>query len=80
MLKEERQGPFLPKCPRVQNEKIYNFAKNVMVMASHVIGDAVVKVKNKREKDKIRTKPDKNGKRGEAGKSQKQLQSVEEEN
>nr|GEY94745.1 hypothetical protein [Tanacetum cinerariifolium] len=30
-------------------------------------------VKNKREKDKIETKPDKNGKRSEAGKSQKQL-------
>nr|GEX97879.1 reverse transcriptase domain-containing protein [Tanacetum cinerariifolium] len=32
------------------------------------------KVKEKREKDKIRSKTDKNGKRGEAGKSQKQLQ------
>nr|GEW23992.1 hypothetical protein [Tanacetum cinerariifolium] len=31
-------------------------------------------VKNKREKDKIETKPDKNGKHGEARKSQKQLQ------
>nr|GFA50025.1 hypothetical protein [Tanacetum cinerariifolium] len=31
-------------------------------------------VKNKREKDKIRTKPDKNGKRGEAKKSQEQSQ------
>nr|GEY66127.1 reverse transcriptase domain-containing protein [Tanacetum cinerariifolium] len=36
-------------------------------------------VKNKREKDKIGTKPDKNEKRGEAGKSQKQLQSREQE-
>nr|GEX00652.1 hypothetical protein [Tanacetum cinerariifolium] len=36
-------------------------------------------VKNKREKDKIRTKPDKNGKRGKAGKSQEQSQSVEQE-
>nr|GEZ31709.1 hypothetical protein [Tanacetum cinerariifolium] len=36
-------------------------------------------VKNKREKDKIRTKPDKNEKRGEVGKSQKQLQSREQE-
>nr|GEV63228.1 putative ribonuclease H-like domain-containing protein [Tanacetum cinerariifolium] len=33
------------------------------------------KVKNKREKDKIETKPDKNDKRGEARKSQKQSQS-----
>nr|GFC95303.1 hypothetical protein [Tanacetum cinerariifolium] len=31
-------------------------------------------VKEYQEKDKIRSKPDKNGKRGEAGKSQKQLQ------
>nr|GEZ82858.1 embryo sac development arrest 7 [Tanacetum cinerariifolium] len=31
-------------------------------------------VKDKQENDKIETKPDKNGKRGEAGKSQKQLQ------
>nr|GEX87467.1 hypothetical protein [Tanacetum cinerariifolium] len=39
----------------------------------------VPKVKEYQEKDKIRSKPDKNGKRGESGKSQKQLQSVEEE-
>nr|GEY99830.1 reverse transcriptase domain-containing protein [Tanacetum cinerariifolium] len=36
------------------------------------------KVKEYQENDKIRSKPDKNGKRGEAEKSQKQLQSVEE--
>nr|GEX71230.1 hypothetical protein [Tanacetum cinerariifolium] len=40
----------------------------------------VIKVKNKREKDKIETKPDKKGKRGEAGKSQEQSQSIKEEN
>nr|GEV40875.1 retrovirus-related Pol polyprotein from transposon TNT 1-94 [Tanacetum cinerariifolium] len=37
------------------------------------------RAKDKKEKDKIGTKPDKNGKRGEAGKSQKQLQSREQE-
>nr|GEU58696.1 hypothetical protein [Tanacetum cinerariifolium] len=37
------------------------------------------KVKENQEKDKIRSKPNKNGKRGEAGKSQKQLQSIEKE-
>nr|GEX76384.1 retrovirus-related Pol polyprotein [Tanacetum cinerariifolium] len=37
------------------------------------------RVNNKREKDKIGTKPDKNEKHGEAGKSQKQLQSREQE-
>nr|GFA99822.1 hypothetical protein [Tanacetum cinerariifolium] len=36
-------------------------------------------VKNKREKDKIITKPDKNEKRGEAEKRQEQSQSVEQE-
>nr|GEV73589.1 reverse transcriptase domain-containing protein [Tanacetum cinerariifolium] len=36
-------------------------------------------VKEYQEKDKIGSKPNKNRKRGEAGKSQKQLQSVEEE-
>nr|GFC46233.1 hypothetical protein [Tanacetum cinerariifolium] len=36
-------------------------------------------VKDKQEKDKIGSKPDKNGKRGEAGKSQKLLQSREQE-
>nr|GFB34600.1 hypothetical protein [Tanacetum cinerariifolium] len=36
-------------------------------------------MKNKREKDKIGTKPDKNGKRGEAEKSQEQFQSIKEE-
>nr|GEZ82955.1 hypothetical protein [Tanacetum cinerariifolium] len=34
----------------------------------------MAEVKNKREKDKIETKPDKNKKRGEAGKWLKQLQ------
>nr|GFA18030.1 hypothetical protein [Tanacetum cinerariifolium] len=37
------------------------------------------KVKDKQENDKIKTKSDKNGKRGEAGKSQKQLHSREQE-
>nr|GEU37338.1 reverse transcriptase domain-containing protein [Tanacetum cinerariifolium] len=37
------------------------------------------KVKENQEKDKIESKPDKNRKRGEARKSQKQLQSIEKE-
>nr|GFB25075.1 hypothetical protein [Tanacetum cinerariifolium] len=36
-------------------------------------------VKDRQEKDKIGSKPDKNGKRGEAKKSQKQLLSREQE-
>nr|GEU54463.1 putative reverse transcriptase domain, ribonuclease H-like domain, aspartic peptidase domain protein [Tanacetum cinerariifolium] len=39
----------------------------------------LVKVKENQENDKIGSKPDKNGKRGEAGRSQKQLQLKEEE-
>nr|GEY54961.1 putative reverse transcriptase domain-containing protein [Tanacetum cinerariifolium] len=43
-------------------------------------GDRVfLKVKENQEKDKIRSKPDKNGKCGEARKSLKQLQLKEEE-
>nr|GEY93881.1 hypothetical protein [Tanacetum cinerariifolium] len=42
--------------------------------------DDVSEVKNKREKDTIITKPDKNGKRGEARKSQEQSQSIKQEN
>nr|GEW92753.1 reverse transcriptase domain-containing protein [Tanacetum cinerariifolium] len=38
-----------------------------------------IQVKENQEKDKIKSKPDKNGKRGEAWKSQKQLQSREKE-
>nr|GEY71597.1 reverse transcriptase domain-containing protein [Tanacetum cinerariifolium] len=41
----------------------------------HFCNDKFAKVKNKQEKDKIEMKPDKNGKRGEAWKSQKQSQS-----
>nr|GEZ00243.1 reverse transcriptase domain-containing protein [Tanacetum cinerariifolium] len=37
------------------------------------------KVKDRQEKDKIETKPDKNEKRGEAGRSQKQLQWIKKE-
>nr|GFB15042.1 retrovirus-related Pol polyprotein LINE-1 [Tanacetum cinerariifolium] len=37
------------------------------------------RLKKTKKKDKIGSKPDKNGKRGEAGKSQKQLQLKEEE-
>nr|GFB88776.1 hypothetical protein [Tanacetum cinerariifolium] len=39
----------------------------------------IVKVKENSKKDKIESKPDKNGNRDKAGKSQKQSQSVEEE-
>nr|GEU83079.1 hypothetical protein [Tanacetum cinerariifolium] len=36
-----QKGPIT--FPRVQNEKIYKYAKNVMVTASHAISDAVIK-------------------------------------
>nr|GFA80438.1 hypothetical protein [Tanacetum cinerariifolium] len=38
-----------------------------------------ISLKKTQKKDKIGSKPDKNGKRGEAEKSQKQLQWIEEE-
>nr|GEZ75609.1 reverse transcriptase domain-containing protein [Tanacetum cinerariifolium]GFA13260.1 reverse transcriptase domain-containing protein [Tanacetum cinerariifolium] len=46
------------------------------------IDDEVItfKVKDKQEKDKIRSKSDKNGKRGEAGRSKKLLQWIKREN
>nr|GFA45426.1 hypothetical protein [Tanacetum cinerariifolium] len=42
-------------------------------------GSSETMVKDRQEKDKIGSKPDKNGKRDEAGKSQKQLLSREQE-
>nr|GEY16421.1 hypothetical protein [Tanacetum cinerariifolium] len=64
-----------------------NFAKKVNTVKGKMVNTARPKavlsavngnkgnyVKDKQEKNKIRSKPDKNGKRGEAGKSQKQLQ------
>nr|GEZ75713.1 hypothetical protein [Tanacetum cinerariifolium] len=59
-----------PKPPDV--EIFFNFEPDTGVLTNKV-------VKENPKKDKIRSKPDKNRKRGEAGKSQKQLQSVEEE-
>nr|GEZ09767.1 ribonuclease H-like domain-containing protein [Tanacetum cinerariifolium] len=41
--------------------------------------ESSIPVKNKREKDKIKTKPDKDGKRGEARKSQEQSQWIKRE-
>nr|GEW93955.1 integrase, catalytic region, zinc finger, CCHC-type, peptidase aspartic, catalytic [Tanacetum cinerariifolium] len=41
--------------------------------------DSDLEVKENQEKDKIGSKPDKNGKRGEARKSQKQSQSIKQE-
>nr|GEZ70721.1 reverse transcriptase domain-containing protein [Tanacetum cinerariifolium] len=54
-------------------EKSLNDMKNSFVTPTAPI-KAVEEVKENQEKDKIRSKPDKNGKRGEDGKSLKQLQ------
>nr|GEY40925.1 hypothetical protein [Tanacetum cinerariifolium] len=68
---------------------IYGLDRNSEVIAKHLqeyeqseagltIGkkiDLINEVKENQEKDKIGSKPDKNGKRGEAGKSQKQIMS-----
>nr|GFA14910.1 hypothetical protein [Tanacetum cinerariifolium] len=47
--------------------------------ANHTDINEDLLVKDKQEKDKIRTKPDKNEKRDEAGRSQKQLQWIKNE-
>nr|GEZ61529.1 hypothetical protein [Tanacetum cinerariifolium] len=49
-----------------------DFKSAAWVSATNYVNAFGGTVKNKREKDKIRTKPDKNGKRGEAEKSQEQ--------
>nr|GEY12181.1 RNA-directed DNA polymerase [Tanacetum cinerariifolium] len=46
----------------------------IQCKAQICFGKSMICVKEIQEKDKIRTKPDKNEKRGEAGRSQKQLQ------
>nr|GEX20445.1 RNA-directed DNA polymerase, eukaryota [Tanacetum cinerariifolium] len=75
------------------NAKVMNNSQEVLVEANiESAGQSVIKmgdlyrvfwkvvyVKEYQEKDKIRSKPDKNEKRDEAGKSQKQLQWIKEE-
>nr|GFB23633.1 hypothetical protein [Tanacetum cinerariifolium] len=53
-------------------EKSLNEMKNSFITPTAPL-KAVAEVKDKQENDIIRSKPDKNGKRGEAGRSQKQL-------
>nr|GEW23836.1 hypothetical protein [Tanacetum cinerariifolium] len=61
--------------------------KNMIVYLKNMVGYKIAhfkgltydQVKEYQEKDKIGSKPDKNGKRGEARKSQKQLQSIKQE-
>nr|GEY42683.1 hypothetical protein [Tanacetum cinerariifolium] len=52
---------------------------NSSVFVDRVFNSEYVQVKEYQEKDKIESKPDKNEKRGEAEKSQKQLQSIKQE-
>nr|GEW46321.1 reverse transcriptase domain-containing protein [Tanacetum cinerariifolium] len=56
-----------------------NFKVNGHRIKYYFGGDVPQLVKENQEKDKIESKPDKNGKRSEAGKSQKQLQWIKEE-
>nr|GFA58445.1 hypothetical protein [Tanacetum cinerariifolium] len=77
------------KCDflKLKNGNQWNQAGNENVVArAYAVGTArtnpnlnVVMGERKLKKDKIRSKPDKNEKRGEAGKSLKQLQWIEEE-
>nr|GEY31020.1 hypothetical protein [Tanacetum cinerariifolium] len=74
-------------CPRMVEPKrvkvdayIQGLTDNIKgEMTSSKPADLNEAVKENPKKDKIGSKPDKNGKRGEAGKSQKQLQWIEEE-
>nr|GEW36030.1 hypothetical protein [Tanacetum cinerariifolium] len=54
--------------------------RNIAVeLGSELLHSEAIVVKEYQEKDKIESKPNKNGKRGEAKKSQKQLQWIKEE-
>nr|GFA84028.1 hypothetical protein [Tanacetum cinerariifolium] len=61
-------------CDEINSAKIA-----LMANLSHYGSDNLAEVKEYQEKDKIRSKPNKNEKRGEAEKSQKQLQQREQE-
>nr|GEX91055.1 hypothetical protein [Tanacetum cinerariifolium] len=67
------------RCGIVKKFNTHRSHLNECPMLIHRQNNPPLDVKEYQEKDKIESKPDKNEKRGEAGKSQKQLQSVEEE-
>nr|GFB34539.1 hypothetical protein [Tanacetum cinerariifolium] len=71
----------LPPLPN-HEQSVPSFNEELKACEAKMIKSSIdepPKVKEYQEKDKIGSKPDKNGKRGEAGKSQKQLQWIEEE-
>nr|GEW63631.1 reverse transcriptase domain-containing protein [Tanacetum cinerariifolium] len=65
-------GPFVPMPPPFINPEADERAEETL--KDPKLAEYTIKVKGNQEKDKIGSKPDKNGKRGEARKSQKQLQ------
>nr|GEZ98102.1 hypothetical protein [Tanacetum cinerariifolium] len=67
--------------PSVEHPMIINGKNTPLLDVSlfHFYPPCSIQVKNKQEKDKIGTKPDKNGKRGKARKSQEQSQSRKKE-
>nr|GEV77771.1 hypothetical protein [Tanacetum cinerariifolium] len=66
--------------PPADRSDFYEFTDEPISFISALEYDCFLfKVKEYQEKDKIESKPDKNRKRGEAGKSQKQLQWIKEE-
>nr|GEU66516.1 hypothetical protein [Tanacetum cinerariifolium] len=71
----KKEGHFAKDCKKVK-VKDYEYYKTKMLLTKK---DKDEQVKENQEKDKIGSKPDKNGKRGEAEKSLKQLQWVKEE-
>nr|GFA03865.1 hypothetical protein [Tanacetum cinerariifolium] len=66
------------RCGTVKKFNTHRSHLNECPMMIHGQNNPILDVKEYQEKDKIRSKPDKNEKRGEAGKSQKQLQWIKE--
>nr|GEW30328.1 retrovirus-related Pol polyprotein from transposon TNT 1-94 [Tanacetum cinerariifolium] len=81
-----RRNDILPKTARKQSDSNQEINANMVFMAqikkvlsdseasSSSVDEKISEVKENQEKGKIESKPDKNGNRGEAGKSLKQLQ------
>nr|GEV64932.1 putative reverse transcriptase domain-containing protein [Tanacetum cinerariifolium] len=66
------------RCGTVKKFNTHRSHLNKCPMMIHGQNNPPLDVKEYQKKDKIRSKPDKNEKRGEAGKIQKQLQSIKE--
>nr|GEX96840.1 hypothetical protein [Tanacetum cinerariifolium] len=77
--KEKSPDLLSHRCGTVTKFNTHRSHLNKCPMMIHGQNNPPLDVKETQEKDKIKSKPDQNGKCGEAGKIQKQLQLVEEE-